>query len=104
MLPVSDFNFKKERKEKINFLGQIKPKVLIVFAIFIPVISSIQLVFASSLASDGQKLHRIEGEIKKFESQNLEIKARIAQSSSFATLTQKAQNLGFKDPQKTLSP
>lgn len=104
MLPVSDFNYKTEKKEKINFFGKIKLKILVVFSVVLSLLFASQLVFASNLVTDGQKLHEIEVEIDKLETENLNLKVQIAQTSSFVSLYEKAQSLGFKQPTTIISP
>lgn len=104
MLPVSDFNYKIEKKEKIDLLGKVKLKILVFFAIILTALFAAQIVFAGNLSSDGKKLHEIKTEISSLESENLYLKSKIAQTSSLTGLFQKAQALGFKKPEKLLNP
>ena len=104
MLPVSDFNYKIEKKEKIDFLGKVKLKILVLFAVILTTLFGAQIVFASNLTSDGEKLHLITSEIEKLESENILLKSKIAQLASLTNLSQKAQALGFDKPSKVFNP
>lgn len=103
MLPVSDFNYI-EKKGEIDFLGKIKLKILVFFAIVLTTLLSSQIVFAGNLSSDGKKLHEIKTEISNLESENLNLKSKIAQISSLTNLSQKAQAIGFNKPSEILNP
>lgn len=103
MLPVSDFRFVK-KKTHFHLIGVIKVKVLLSFFILAFILFLTQLVFANSLATDGQKLSKIAGEIQDFEEQNTNLKVEIAKISSFSFLSQKAQELGFAKPQQIIYP
>ncbi len=59
-----------------------------------------QLVFANNLATDGQKMAEVQSSIKNLEAQNMTLKAQIAQESSFANLSKKAIDMGYKKPSK----
>ena len=102
MLPVSDFKVRK--KETYNLAGKIKVKVLVLFVLVVITLFTTQLVFANSLATDGQKLAEIESEIERLEAENTTLKAKIAQESSLVVLSQKAQDLGFNKPSKVIIP
>jgi len=97
MLPVSDFKIKKKRS--FNLIGRIKVQVLLASAILVISLFFVQLVFANSLATDGEKLAQIEQEIDKLQEENTTLKVKIAQESSLTTLSQKAKNIGFQKPQ-----
>lgn len=102
MLPVSDFIF--EKKEQIDKYGKIKLRVLVVFGFLIISLFGTQLVFATNLVSGGEKLHKINQELSMLESENINLTAQIAQASSLTSLSQKAEQMGFKKPQKVLNP
>ncbi|MBI2327219.1 hypothetical protein HYU92_02765 [Candidatus Curtissbacteria bacterium] len=101
MLPISvfdkNFAFKiKNNNQNINLIGRVKVKVLVVTAIIILVVLATQMVFAASLATDGQKISQIDQEIEKLEIENINLKVQITQQSSFKTLKEKAKTLGFE--------
>jgi cell division protein FtsL len=104
MLPVSDFRYKIENIEKTDFFGKVKLKILIVFAIILSSLFAAQIVIAGGLTADGKKLHQINEEALKLQSENLYLKSQIAQISSLTNLSQKAQTLGFNKPLKVLDP
>lgn len=93
-------DYKSLPKREPNFLlrGVVRLRVLLAFFVFLGLLLASQLVFAASLATDGQKLSQIDEEIKKLESENNIIKAKIAQESSLLTLSKKAQQNGFVQP------
>ena len=62
-----------------------------------------QLVFASNLAVDGQKLSQFDEEIRQLEAENTNLRVKIAQESSFTNLYQKAQRLGFQNPSEVIN-
>jgi cell division protein FtsL len=97
MLPVSDFKIKK--KKSFNLIGKIKVQVLLTFACLVVSLFLVQLVFANSLATDGEKLAKIDQEIQKLNEENTTLKVEIARESSLVTLSQKAKDIGFKKPQ-----
>ena len=101
MLPVSDFRVKK-REQNPNLIGRVKVQLLVGSAVLVVGLFFAQLVFANSLATDGQKLSKIQGEIAIVEAQNTTMKVQIAHESSLKTLSEKAQKLGFDKPGKIL--
>lgn len=103
MLPVSDFKNLKKEKKTLSLLGQIKLKVLITTAIVVFGLVFVQMVFASAIATDGEKLSALQKEIAQIEAQNITLKAQIAQISSLTYLSTKAQVLGFNKP-KVITP
>ena len=102
MLPVSDYKIQK--KNNFNLIGKIKVRVIVIIGSLVAFSFFAQLVFANNIATDGQKLAQIQNEIKKLESENTTLKVKIAQESSLATLTQKAQELNFRRPSKIITP
>jgi len=102
MLPLSDFKIQK--KNNFNLIGKIKVRVIVIIGSLVAFSFFAQLVFANNIATDGQKLAQIQNETKKLESENTTLKVRIAQESSLATLTQKAQELNFRRPSKIITP
>src|SRR3989338_5173079 len=119
MLPISDFKYLTRQKTASsirpfksgenplssgNSLGRVKIKFLIVLAIALAVIFGIQLVIATNLSTDGQTLSAIDEEIRNEETKNLELRTKIAQFSSLSYLSQKAQQLGFTNPDKIIAP
>ena len=100
---ISDFKTNKT-KENYNLIGKIKVKLLIILATITALILTTQLVFAASLATDGEKLSQIEQEINKLEQENTTLKVKIADESSLKTLSQKAEQLGFIEPSKIINP
>lgn len=106
MLPISDFNYKNKivKNEKIDLIGKVKLKILVFFAVILTLLFGAQIVFAGNLSSDGKKLHEINTEAHKLESENLNLKSKIAQISSLTNLSQKASTLGFSKPSKILNP
>ncbi len=85
-------------------IGKIRLRVLIAFGIFLSGLFLTQLVFAANLSTDGQKLAIAQEAIAKFESENADLKAQIAQESSLTTLSQKAKALGFSTSPKIINP
>lgn len=104
MLPISDFNYKIDKKEKPKFFGKVKLKILVFFAVSLSLLLISQLVFASNLASDGQRMQEFAQELEKFETENQTLKAEIAKVSSLNTLSQKAGKLGLNKPAELLTP
>lgn len=99
-------DYKSLPKRGPNFLlrGVVRLRVLIAFFALLGLLLASQLVFAGSLATDGQKLSQIHEEIKNLESENTIIKVKIAQESSLLTLFEKAQQNGFVQPAQIVSP
>ena len=102
MLPVSDFKIQK--KNNFNLVGKIKVKVIVFIGSLVAFSFFAQLVFANNIATDGQRLSKIQQEINKLEAENTTMRMRIAQESSLATLSQKAQKLNFSRPTKIVTP
>ncbi len=101
MLPVSDFRVVK-KEQNYNFIGRIRVRVLVVLTVLVVGLFFTQLVFANSLATDGQKLSKIQSEILSLQAQNMTLKVQIAEASSFQTLSKKATELGFVKPEKLI--
>lgn len=113
MLPVSKFIIHTNEYSDLYYSGSLRfrhnfgrarVKVLIFLTCAIASLFFAQLVFANSLAADGQKLAQITKEIDKLEAQNTTLKVKIAQESSLASLSQEAQDLGFVKPAKIITP
>lgn len=104
MLPISDYNYKIEKKENLKFFGKVKLKILVVFAVSLSLLLISQLVFASNLTSDGQRMQEFAQELDKLETENQILKAEIAKVSSLSQLSQKAEKLGLSKPAKLLTP
>ena len=85
-------------------IGKIKVKILVLIALTITVLFATQIVFAASLATDGQKLSEIEQQIKSLEAENTTLKVEIAKESSLVTLSKKASQLGFIKPSTVIAP
>lgn len=101
MLPVSDFRVAK-KEQSYNLIGRIRVRLLVGFTVLVVGLFFTQLVFANSLATDGQKLAQIQNQITSLQAQNMTLKVQIAQASSFQTLSKKASDLGFISPQKLI--
>lgn len=116
MLPVSDFKYV-ATKSNINIqnnlanfgfipewrsIGKVKIKLMLILGAVLLSLLGTQLVFASNLSTDGEKLAIIEREIHKQETQNLKLRNQIAQASSLSNLFLKAQNWGFEKPSKII--
>lgn len=102
MLQRSDFIPKKENKK---FFGKAKLQILI----FVGVITMIalvfgQLVFANNLATDGEKLAKIEDQIQKLQDENTSLRMQIAKETSLVNLSKIAQKEGFSRPAKVVRP
>lgn len=95
MLPISDFKPVKNKKS-FNLIGKIKVKIVLVVATLVVSLMTTQLVFANGLATTGLELSEIENEINRLEVKNRVLKVEIAKESSLATLSLKANDLGFK--------
>jgi cell division protein FtsB len=103
-MPISDYNRKIVKTGgNFNLKGKVKVRVLVVFASLVTTLFAAQLVFANNLATDGQKLSQIQGEIKKIEAENMTLKVTIAKESSLAGLSKKAQDMGYQKPSKLIS-
>ncbi len=103
MLPVSDFKIV-NNKNSFNLIGKIKVKIVLAVAILVVSLFFTQLVFANGLSTSGLKLAEIEAQVKKLEAENQALRNRIAEESSLTSLSFKAQELGFKDLQKSQAP
>ena len=99
MLPTSDFKTKYKRPRLLS-RGSAKVKIILIFSMITTCMIFTQLVFANNLATDGQKLSELQVEIKKIESENTSFKAEIAKKSALTNLAEKANDLGFKKPEK----
>lgn len=109
MLPIRDFKYntkKQENNASFNWhsFGKVRIKFLLLVGIFLFGLFSVQLVFASGLSTDGEKLVMIEREIQKEETMNLQLKTKIAKVSSLSYLSVEAQRLGFGKPSKVITP
>ncbi len=78
--------------------------MLVFLGVLLVVLFTAQLVFASNLATDGQKLAQISVQISQMETENTNLKVQIAQQSSLTELSQKAQQMGFAQPSKIIAP
>ena len=102
MLPVSDFRNRQNKEKKHT--GGVKVKLMVVISAAASLLFFTQLVFANGLATDGQKIAQVEEEIQKLESENTILRVEIAKKSSLSTLSQKAQEQGFKKPSLVITP
>lgn len=102
-MTISDFGPKQERVT-FNLVGKVKLQVVIFLSIIAGLLIFTQLIFAANLATDGKNLSQTEAEIKKYQSENAQLKIEIAKVSSLTNLAQKGENLGFKKPQKVIIP
>lgn len=102
MLPVSDFRNRNKSEKKHT--GGVKVKLVVVISAAASLLFFTQLVFANGLATDGQKIAQIEAEIQELEAENTNLKVEIAKKSSLASLSQKAQEEGFKKPSLVIAP
>lgn len=101
---LTNTDFKSKASQAPNIHGKIKVKVLVIGAVLVIGLVFTQLVFANSLATDGQKLAQINQEISKLEAENTSLKVDISQESSLTSLSKKANELGFKKPSKLITP
>ncbi len=101
MLPVSDFRVVK-KEQNYNFIGRVRVRLLVALTVLVVGLFFTQLVFANSLATDGQKLAQIQSQITSLQAHNMTLRVQIAQASSFQTLSKKATELGFVSPQKLI--
>ncbi|GEM_PF-2816581 len=115
MLPLSDFRLIQKNRPVLlantdglgfdwNTIGKIKIRVLVTFSLFLLALFATQLVFAANLATDGQKLAKVQEAITKYESENADLRAQIARQSSLTNLSQKAKTLGFTASPKIITP
>lgn len=120
MLSVTDFKYRTncyndynahkryQHVQGINMpwesLGKVKIKILLLLTISLGGLLSAQLVFATNLSTDGQMLTSVEKQIESQETENLNLRSKIAEVSSLTNLSQKAQNLGFETPEKIITP
>lgn len=91
-------------RSDFSLMGRVKIQFLVVAALILGSLFITQLIFATSLATDGEKLVGVENNIAQLEQQNANLKVKIAQKSSLAILSQKAQELGFKKPSQVITP
>lgn len=96
-------DFRGTKKEDYNLIGRIKVKVLVTVGLVAAVLFMGQLIFSNKLATDGKKLAEIEAEVQRLEQNNNILKTEIAKESSFATISKKAYELGFKKPSKIIT-
>ncbi len=82
--------------------GSVRLKVVFLSLFLLVGLVFTQLVFANSLATDGEKLARVQKEIKRLERENISLKAEIAHNSALTNLAQSAKNSGFTKP-KTIT-
>lgn len=87
-------------KKDSHLFGKIKVGMIFILCLTTAAIVAIQLIFSTSLATDGAKLAQIEAEIKKMGSQNTSLRVQIAQESALVNLNKKAPELGFVEEQK----
>jgi cell division protein FtsL len=85
-------------------LTDFKTRVLVTTTVLVVLLLATQLVFAVSLATDGQKLSEIGSEIQRLEAENTTLKVKITKMSSLTTLSQRAQTLGFEKPARVITP
>ena len=108
MLPVSDFKtiqiHSRKKENSFNLIGKIKLRLLVISSFLLFILLFAQLVFANNLATGGQKVAGVEEEIQRLEAENTSIQAQIAKTSSLKNLSQKAQELGFSEPSKIITP
>lgn len=120
MLSVTDFKYKTncynnnnahkrfEHVQSVNIpwesLGKVKIKILLLLTIILTGLLSAQLVFATNLSTDGQKLTSVEKQIDSQETESLNLRSKIAEVSSLTSLSQKAQKMGFATPEKIITP
>src|SRR3972149_1935724 len=102
-MQIRDFKTRRNQ-QNFNLIGKIKVKVLIILATVVALILTTQLVFAASLATDGEKLSQIELEIRSLEQENTALKVKISDESSLKTLSKKAEQLGFTKPSEIVVP
>ena len=104
MLRNTDFIPKKENK-KLRFFGKARVQILVsVGAITILALIFGQLVFANNLATDGEKLAKIEDQIQKLQDENTGLRMQIARETSLTNLSKVAQEEGFSRPAKIVRP
>lgn len=103
MLPVADYKVKNNNNQTFNLKGKVKVRLVVIFTCLITTLFTAQLVFANSLATDGQKLAQIQNQIKTIEAENMNLKVKIASGSSLTNLSKKAEELGFRRPTKETS-
>lgn len=101
---IADFKVKYQKPNQYNLIGKIKLKVLTVLSLLLGLLIASQLIFAANLATDGAKLVQIDHEIRNLEAENTNLQAQIAKISSLTSLSQKATELGFKQPTKIITP
>lgn len=94
----------KNNEVNLNLIGKIRVKLLVITALMVFTLIFAQLVFASSLAVDGQRLSKIEEQIKSLEAENTTLKVEIAKESALSNLAQKAEAKGFKKPKEIIIP
>jgi len=87
-----------------NSLGKIKIRLLITFSFLLITLFATQLVFATNLATDGEKLAQMEREIQTKQSENANLKTEIARQSSLTSLQERAKTLGFSSNPKIINP
>lgn len=104
MLSLKDYKYKRDNSPSSEssafyFRGSVHLKVVIFSLLILTSMVFTQLVFANSLATDGEKLSQVQEEIRNLEKENMSIKVEIAQESSLTKLVKKAKDSGFIKPQ-----
>lgn len=102
MKKIHDFNIKPDRHQTLTLVGRIKVKLLVAISLVVLSLFFSQLVLASNLAVDGQKLSEIEEEIETLEAENTTLKVEISKQSSLFQLSKKAQEQGFGQPSQII--
>lgn len=92
---IRDFKVQKNTNS-FNLEGRVRLKVLLTLAFVVFALVFSQLVYANNLATGGERLGKIQDEIKTLEEENTQLKTTIAKESSFQTLTKKAKDMGFE--------
>ncbi len=80
-----------------------KSKICIgLVVITILVLSVVQVVVANRISTNGIELAKVQNEIKKIKTDNVVLKEKILQRSSFTEIASKAGELGFVKSNKNV--
>lgn len=70
-------------------------KVFFLMAILIFFLGVVNIIFSCNLATSGEKLRSLKTEIQKLEKNNQDLEKKVVDLSSYAVLSQRANQLGF---------
>lgn len=73
------------------------------FIFVIAILAGLQVYFSNKIATEGEKLKFLEQEAVRLEEENQKLLAKNVNSISLYELAQKAEELGFIEPEKIIN-